>query len=81
MKATDRYNQRRKILHVKKKSIDTFFPDFFDMSVEQRIEHILKQESVDYLIKLRNSLNEKDGFRKKTHYETRIYRRIYDLIK
>ena len=81
MKVIDRYNQRRKLLHAEKKSLDTFFPDFFDMSVEQRIAHILEQESVDYLIKLRKELNEEEGLRRKTYYETQIYRRIYDLIK
>ena len=73
------YDSKEKMTN--KKSLDTFFPDFFDMSVEQRIKHISEQESVDYLIELKKCLEEKDGLRKKTYYETQIYRRIYDLIK
>ena len=77
MKVIDRYNQRRKLL-VKKKSLERFLPDFFDMDKEQRLKHIFEQKSVDYLLNLMKTLDE--GENDKVYYESHIYRRIYDII-
>ena len=66
---------------IRKKNLDTFLPDFFDMDEEKRIKHIFYQQSVDYLIKLKGKLEKHiPNERRRNYYENQIYRRIYDLI-
>lgn len=71
----------RVVRNIRKKSLETFIPDFFSMDEERRIKHIFDQQSADYLIKLKGQLkkNISDNTRR-AYYENQIYRRIYDLV-
>ena len=71
----------RAIKDIRKKSLETFIPDFFSMGELERIEHISFQESADYLIKLREELIKQipNGSRR-AYYENQIYQRIYKLV-
>ncbi len=70
-----------KALRNKRKSLENFIPDFFEMDEEKRIEHIFHQQSADYLIKLKGKLKEHiSNDSRRAYYENQIYRRIYDLV-
>ena len=82
-KKTESFGEQhaRIIRNIRKKSLESFIPDFFSMDEQTRIKHIFDQQSADYLNKLKCELRKHiSNDTRRAYYENQIYRRIYDLV-